>query len=60
MFKVVVSHGAKKHQLSFGDSKCPTSEELSTKIEAVTGVPFSQQRLIHKGNVEQTVDKTVY
>lgn len=52
MFKVTIAHGAKKHQLSFGDPICPicpTSEELSSKIEAVTGVPLSQQKLIHKG-----------
>ncbi|XP_063689038.1 BAG family molecular chaperone regulator 1-like [Bolinopsis microptera] len=48
MYKVTVSHGAKKHQISIRDS-CPTSEDLSTKIEAVTGVPLSRQKLIHKG-----------
>ena len=47
MYNVIVSHGAKKHQLSFDES--PTSEDLSSKIEAVTGVPYSRQKLIHKG-----------
>ena len=48
MYNVTVSYGAKKHQLTLDES--PTSEDLSSKIEAATGVPFSHQKLIHKGN----------
>ena len=47
MYNVTVSHGAKKHQLTFDET--PSSEDLSAKIEDVTGVPYSRQKLIHKG-----------
>ena len=48
MYEVIVAHGSDKHKISF-DSPHPTSMELSEKLENLTGIIPSKQKLIHKG-----------
>ena len=49
MFKLIVTHGLEKYKILF-DTTQPTSAELSEKLEILTGILSTKQKLIHKGN----------
>ena len=50
MFEVKISHGTKRYNVAFDSETIPTSEELSGKLAEITGVPSTQQKIIHKGD----------